>query len=284
MDASYTPLHPGFGVEVHGVSLDGDTRTGELLQEALDTHRLLLFRETALSDEAQVELMRCFGEPTLENPHRDALHAFVSNAREDGILGEGAYAFHSDHAFMPDPIEYLSLAAIEVSPGCGATRFADMVGAAASLPPELRAGIEGRSGQNIIDPSGEPGEVRMRAQSHAGLPQAAHAALAPHPRTGAETLFVNEQQTEFLSDLPRDESDALLEALFAHLYQDAHVYVHEWQPGDLIVWDNQALQHARPRLDPKVPRTLRRVSVGGSSVFEFFQQADGPMHRLEEQA
>jgi taurine dioxygenase len=284
MDASLTPLHPGFGVEVRGVSLEADARTGALLQEALDTHRLLLFRETALSDEEQIELMRCFGEPTLENPHRNLLHSFVSNAREDGILGEGAYAFHSDHAFMPDPIEYLSLAAIEVSPGCGTTRFADMVGAAASLPPELRSRIAGRSGRNIIDPTGEPDEIRMRAQGHQGLPQAAHAVLSPHPRTGAETLFVNEQQTEYLSDLPREESDLLLEALFAHLYQDAHVYAHEWQPGDLIVWDNRALQHARARLDPKIPRTLRRVSVGGSSVFELFQGADGPMHRLGEQA
>jgi taurine dioxygenase len=279
MQVSYSPLHPGFGAEVQGGPLGHSPLPCKLLQEALDTHRLLLFRNTTLTDAGQVELMRCFGEPTLENPHRESLYSFVSNAREDGILGEGAYAFHSDHAFMPDPIEYLSLAAIEVSPGCGATRFADMVGAAASLPEELRERIEGRTGQNIIDPTGEPDEVRMRDRGHAALPQAPHHALSPHPRTAAATLFVNEQQTEYLSGLPRSESDALLEALFSHLYSDAHVYEHEWQPGDLIVWDNQALQHARPKLRRSQPRTLRRVSVGGSSVFNVFARADGPMYR-----
>ncbi len=283
MEGRYSPLHAGFAVEARGLSLASDPLLAKRLQEAIDTHRLLLFRDSQLTDEGQVELMRCFGEPMLENPHRESLHSFVSNVREDGILGENAYAFHSDHAFMPDPIEYLSLAAIEVSPGCGATRFADMIGAAASLPANLRARLEGRIGHNVIDPAGDPEDVRMLAQGHAGLPQAAHAALTPHPRTGASTLYVSEQQTEYLSDLSRDESDSLLQALFAHLYSDAHVYVHEWQPGDLVVWDNRAVQHARPKLDPNTPRTLRRVSVGGSSVFDFFANANGPMQPLAQQ-
>ena len=277
---AYTALHPGFGAEAPAALLDGSPSSGRRLQEALDTHRLVLFRNAGLSDAEHVDLMRSLGEPMLENPHREALHSFVSNDRDDGILGESAYSFHSDHAFMPDPIEYLSLAGIDVPPGCGATRFADMVGAAATLPAELHRAVEGRMGKNVIDPVGEPGGVRMHAERDPSLPQAAHAALAPHPRTGALVLFVNEQQTESVSGLPRRESDALLEALFAHLYQDAHVYVHEWEAGDLVVWDNRALQHARPQLAANCPRTLRRVSVGGSSVYDYFL-ADGPMHRQD---
>ena len=280
MKASYQTLHRSFGALVRGVALEPPLPV-DTLRDALDTYRLLLFRGHALSDEGQVHLMRCFGAPLQENPQRESLHSFVSNARDDGILGESAYAFHSDHAFMPDPIDVLSLQAIEAPPGCGSTRFADMVAAAASLPADLRARIEGRMGRNVIDPTADPGDIRMRESGSEGLPQALHPLLMTHPRTGRDTLFVTEQQTEQIEGLARDESDALLEALFAHLYSDAHVYVHEWQPGDLIVWDNLALQHARPKLN-RLPRTLRRVSVGGSSVFKLFEHANGPMHRLRD--
>lgn len=277
MKASYQPLHRNFGARVDGVALKPPLPEGTL-RKALDTHRLLLFRGSELSDDDQVHLMHCFGAPLQENPERESLHSFVSNAREDGILGESAYAFHSDHAFMPDPIDFLSLQAIEAPPGCGSTRFADMVCAAETLPTPLRSQIEGRMGRNVIDPTANPGDVRMREHGHEGLPQALHPLLMPHPRTGQDTLFVTEQQTEQIEGLPRAESDALLEALFAHLYSDAHIYTHEWQAGDLIVWDNRALQHARPNLT-HLPRTLRRVSVGGSSVFKLFEHAIGPMHR-----
>ena len=63
----------------------------------------------------------------------------------------------------------------------------------------------------------------------------------------------------------------------AHLYSPAYVYEHRWSEGDLILWDNRALQHARDALDPNAPRTLRRVSVGGTSVIEFFKVYDGSM-------
>ena len=275
----FESLQAPFGVQVKGLSLLAEELPSATLQRALDQHRLLLFRDTLLEDERQVALMQCFGEPLQENPHRRERYSFVSNTREDGILGESAYAFHLDHAFMEEPIEVLSLNAVEAPPGCGVTRFADMVRAAETLPAGLRTRVAGQLGHNIIDPSSEPSDIRMHTQSHPDLPRAAHPVLTPHHRTGADTLFVMEQQTERIGDLPRDESDALLRALFDHLYQEAHLYVHAWQPGDLIVWDNRALQHARSALT-ELPRTLRRVSVGGSSVFSLFENADGPMHRL----
>ena len=38
------------------------------------------------------------------------------------------------------------------------------------------------------------------------------------------------------------------------------VWEHDWQPGDLVLWDNMAMQHARPDVDKDGPvRTLRKV-------------------------
>lgn len=66
------------------------------------------------------------------------------------------------------------------------------------------------------------------------------------------------------------ESTQLIEALFAHLYQPAHRYVHRWQAGDLMIWDNHALQHGRPDVGTDEPRTLRRVCVGETQDLSIF--------------
>ena len=82
------------------------------------------------------------------------------------------------------------------------------------------------------------------------------------PRTGRKLLYVCPQLTHHVEGLDYDESEALLEELFAHMYAPQNVYTHEWREGDLIVWDNIMLQHARPDLKGEdAPRTLRKVLV-----------------------
>jgi taurine dioxygenase len=90
--------------------------------------------------------------------------------------------------------------------------------------------------------------------------RARHSVLLPHPRTATDVLYVNEMQTERINELSPDDSDELIGALFAHLYTPEFTYEHRWQIGDLVVWDNVAVQHARR--DPvEGPRTLQRVTL-----------------------
>jgi taurine dioxygenase len=66
--------------------------------------------------------------------------------------------------------------------------------------------------------------------------------------------------TDSIVELPPDESEELLEELFAHLYDDALTWQHDWQQGDLVLWDNLSIQHARLQVDKDGPvRTLRKV-------------------------
>jgi taurine dioxygenase len=73
-------------------------------------------------------------------------------------------------------------------------------------------------------------------------------------------LYVSQMMTSEVEGLPSDESEALLEDLFTHLYDPIHSWTHEWRERDLVVWDNLAVQHARPDLTTEGPvRTLRKV-------------------------
>ena len=53
----------------------------------------------------------------------------------------------------------------------------------------------------------------------------------------------------------------VLEDVFAHLYDPAARLEHHWRNRDLVVWDNLAIQHARPNVVVEGPaRTLRKVA------------------------
>jgi hypothetical protein len=128
---------------------------------------------------------------------------------------------------------------------------------------------------DVSSPVGEAG-VRVRlGRLDETYPNAVRPVLWPHRVTGEEILGVWEQQTDAILPLDPDESSALIEELFVHLYRDEHVYVHRWQPGDLVVWDNHALQHSRPDVGVEHRRTLRRVSVGETQDLTLFRP---PVH------
>ena len=59
----------------------------------------------------------------------------------------------------------------------------------------------------------------------------------------------------------RDESEAARAEAHRSLYAADNLYVHNWRVGDLVVWNNIALQHGRPELPEWGARTLRRVAA-----------------------
>ena len=73
-------------------------------------------------------------------------------------------------------------------------------------------------------------------------------------------VFVNSHSTALIAGMSESESDALLEELFSYIYAPDNIYEHQWTTGDLVLWDNLGLQHARAKVAGGV-RTLRRVSV-----------------------
>ena len=84
------------------------------------------------------------------------------------------------------------------------------------------------------------------------------------PHLDKKAVIANEFMTSYVLDVPLEESDAFLEELYGHLYVGGNVHVHQWQPDDVIIWDNIALHHGRPRgVDLDSPRHLRRQCIDG---------------------
>jgi taurine dioxygenase len=173
------------------------------------------------------------GELPAFDPEREY---FVSNKEPGGGAPFGRLLFHSDMMWRDDAFQVLSLYGVEIDEPSLPTMFVSAAQGWETLPENLRARVQGL-------------DERVK------LPIAHR-----HPRTGRTLLYVCQQMTHGIADLPRGESEAILEELFQHLYAPDRVFEHHWRKGDLVIWDNLALQHARSNVKAEGPtRTLRKT-------------------------
>jgi alpha-ketoglutarate-dependent taurine dioxygenase len=60
------------------------------------------------------------------------------------------------------------------------------------------------------------------------------------------------------------ESRALIEKLTAHATRREIVYRHEWQVGDVLIWDNCGVMHRAIPYDPQSGRLMHRTVLHGN--------------------
>jgi len=259
---STTALSDHIGVEVRGVDSGSfaDPALAQTLHGLLGRHHLLLFRRRDLPVADQISIMGQFGE-VVDEGGNGLLHVFVSNAREDGVLTLGKrLVFHSDNVFTPEPLNVVSLYGLRVVDDTAPTRFANTVRACSLLTESMAHDLAGARALNLSGFAG--GWYRYRdAEVEPHHPRAVHPVITHDTWSGDAALMVSEQQTDRIVDWAPDASEDTLQALFALLYQPDNLYEHHWREGDLVIWDNLALQHGRPELLREGERTLRRVSA-----------------------
>jgi len=186
--------------------------------------------------------------------------------------------WHTDQSYRrPPPDISLFFAVTPVPQGQGQTLFANGTAAYAALPEVLKQRIDGLEGLHV-----QPGTGRSRDAVIAGdrpRPLASHErsqrqpVVRTHPVTGLPALFLCETgqmdwvEGPFLGLEPGPHGDGaqLLDELMSHLTRPEFIYVHEWNPGDLIVWDNRCLVHAASWFDAaRFERLMWRTTVHGN--------------------
>jgi taurine dioxygenase len=266
---TFEELHPAVGVEIVGLDLSKelDSESVGTLRDLFDGAGLLLLRDAGLTPQDQAYLVGVVSGETAPADREAAVARthiyanYVTNKDVDGYARFGELLFHCDMMWAETPTEVISLYGCRVEPPTVPTRFASMIHAIETLPADLRSRIADRRAVH------ETGQQRRGAHKddlvvpqHEVLRSTVKPVIWHHPRTGRELLYTSQQMTARIEGLDPIESEALLEELFTHLYRPEAVLDHEWRQGDVVVWDNQALQHARGNVEIEGPeRTLRKV-------------------------
>ena len=263
------PLSPALGVEIEGLDLARplEAATVAALREAWVAHHLLLLRGQQIDQAAQVRFATLFGPVSHRGAYMKEVDAsFVSNARADGILGSGVLHFHSDHTFFRHPLKAICLNALEVPSSGGDTLFANAMMAHANLPEALKRRIAGLSSLQLFDYRGDYNRRTLEKDAPPEAPRCWHPLVMAEPASGRPVLFLHMHTTARIDGLTDAEADDLMAELERYIADPAIGYRHAWRPGDVLLWNNIALQHARTDFDPAERRTLRRVPIAVSEA------------------
>ena len=264
------PLEGNVGAELRDVDLTQPLDKGELaaVRQAYSDHLLLVARGQRLQGEDHDRFVTYLGP--LETFDNGARVQFMTNKKVENAAeaGSARLLFHNDGAYREQPRAGTSLYALEVSPTSPPTSFANGVRAYERLSPDLRDKIAELTAFHLLDledPYGESNRQRVTelrpGRSLDDVRHATHPLVITLPHSGRRALFVSEFYTSHIVEFGAgsEEGEALLQRLFVALYAEDNVHSHHYEDGDLVVWDNLGMQHARSGAVDANPRHLRRL-------------------------
>jgi taurine dioxygenase len=272
------------GAEVRGVDLSQPLSDADRAQirDAWLEHLVLLFRGQTLDTAAQHALASTFGDLGLpahellglgrrdnhpaEMPDNvSVISNILENGKPIGNLGAGEALWHTDSSFVERPPSASILYAVEIPPAGGNTSYLNMYAALEDMPADLRARIAGRTTNHscVHNSNGVRRPEYDEVTDVSEAPGAEHPLIRTHPETGRECLFLGRRLNAYVKGLPVAESEALLDALWAHTVRDDFVWEHEWRVGDVLAWDNRCTMHHRKPFDENTRRRMHKVQVMG---------------------
>jgi taurine dioxygenase len=287
------------GAEISGIDLSkplSDDMFAQIASAFFD-NEVAFFRNQKITPEQQVAFTQRFGVLEQHVRKEARLGEFpeiliISNLLDNqgkAIGSQDAGRFwHSDLSYKKEPSMLSALYSIEVPEKDGRvygdTGFASTTAAYNALPPAMQQRIatlknvhsyryyrtknrlaqeeeKARGGRVVQEPE-------LSEQQLQSVPDVETPLVRTHPVTGRKGLFVNEAHTSHIPGMTPAESESLLGELYRHITQSEFLYTHSWRPGDLLMWDNAAVQH-KATFDYDLPmrRLMYRTTVRGSVPF-----------------
>jgi len=282
------PTGAALAADVHGIDLSRPMSdiTFERIAEAWAKHLVLRFSGQKLDDHILMTFSARFGEldrapiaaASLDRADSDVAAdardwvAVISSVKKDGkavgSLGSYELVWHTDMSYNPLPPRASLLYALEVPPDGGNTGFLNMYEAYETLPADLRRAVDGKT--CIHDSSrNSAGELRRGFQSTLDVrrtPGAVHPLVRLHPVTKRKALFLGRRPGAYVHGLSVEDSEALLDAVWAHATQERFAWYQKWRAGDLVLWDNRCVMHRREAFDENLRRLMHRTQIVGEPV------------------
>lgn len=289
MGISVRPLGHGFAAEITGLDIGAaiDDATRDTVVAALDTYATVVIRGEPVSQEAQIAFAQRFGGLDAQNgvlttdikrrvrneltdiSNLDEGDKVLDLADRRRLFNLGNRLWHTDSSFKRVAARYSMLHAHTVTPEGGETQVCDMRAAYDALDDATKARIEPLVAvHSIFTSRGLLGFTEFSDEELRALPPIRRPVVRVHPGSGRKTLFLASHAGSIVGR-PLAEGRLLIHDLMEHATQPEFVHTHEWQVGDLLIWDNRCTMHrARPFDEARYKRDMRRATVMESEAAE----------------
>src|SRR5512143_3651640 len=251
-------------------------------RDALERHGVLLFPQIGFSDEEQVAFSKNLGDVVPQGPMRpdgtqEVVFKITLDPRENPSAEylKATIGWHIDGLFEDGPPPKATmLSAWRLSATGGQTEFCSTYAAYDDLPERERQYYESlrivhslEASNRATNPNPSPEEQAHWREAEALRDRAGRIGEKEHPlvwrhRTGRKSLVLG-MTVDHVADMPEAESRALVAKLTAHATRREIVYRHEWQIGDLLMWDNCGVMHRAIPYDAKSGRMMHRTVLYG---------------------
>ncbi|MCG8544384.1 MAG: TauD/TfdA family dioxygenase [Alphaproteobacteria bacterium] len=271
------------GAEIEGIDLGQplDDETFDEVRQAFLDHQVIFLRDQNFTPESQIAFARRFGELDIHRfaeglPDHPEVLPVVKEASERASNFGGMW--HSDVTFYEEPVLGSILYAIETPPYGGDTMFANMYLAYETLSDGMKTLLEGLTALHSASRSyGRKGwtyrryaagskSIKLRTDVDAEN-MVAHPVVRTHPETGRKTLFVNRANTHRIEGWTQEESEPLLQFLYAHSERPEFTCRFRWRDKSAAFWDNRCVMHCALNDYHGFRREMHRVTICGDRPY-----------------
>jgi taurine dioxygenase len=293
------PTGAALGAEIRGINfaLPVPDDVKQALRDAWAEHLVLLIRNQHIDDEQLLAVSGIFGPPheaasrkyhlnagqKVDDTHMISRHPSVSISSnldangqpvlDNGGLGSYEVVWHTDNSYVAVPPAGSMLYALEIPPpGTGGdTSFNNQYLAYEELPDGLKKAIAGKS--QVHDSSRNSAGILRPGVKLPTRPEEVegptHPLVRVHPVTRRRALYLGRRRqwpSNYIVGMTNEESEALLDSLWAHATQPKYAWTHKWRVGDIVLWDNRCCMHYRTEIDTAHRRVMHRTTIKGEPI------------------
>lgn len=259
MNFTINPLHP-FGVKIisHDTNLCASSLEASMLKALLAHNHLVLLKNfSSPSAETLTTFSKNIGE-ILAWEFGHIMEMKPDKKAKNYLFTHNRVPFHWDGAFHKEPsfLVFHCISAPEEEAG-GETIFSNTECILDNLSREERdylASVEMTYETEKLAHYGGKISVPL---------------IQKHPKTKRDILrFAEPVPTDFLNPVSvsvnhasEENTQAIIQLLTTHCYDEKNTYTHQWQENDLLIVDNFSLLHARNAFSKQSDRHLRRIQI-----------------------
>ena len=257
-------------------------RLSQLFGDEIENYRETQMRSTSIHTEVP-EILLVSNMPPVDRPPPKRPNPPLTEIGKLPVQFPHRRGWHTDQSYRrPPPDISLFYATIPSPKGQGQTLYADCISAYEALPADLKIRVDDLVGIHVRPGSGRTEDaVRARATPEPLGPHEQpqrQPVVRVHPVTKKRSLYLCEAgQMDWtigpfvgMETGPDGDGAKLLYEIMSHLTQPRFVYAHDWDEGDLVIYDNRTLLHAATWFDgEKHGRLMWRTTVRGNPGAEY---------------
>lgn len=240
------------------------------IRATLEQRGVVYFRGLQIGDDEQVSIAKTLGN-LVQNEGEEGIYkiSLDDTVNERAKYLKGSLFWHFDGSLQPYPNLATLLRAVKLSATGGDTEFCNTYASYDDLPQadkdliaDLRVVHSAERSQYYVTPEMSYDEIAFWQKSATKT-----CPMVWTHQSGRKSLLLG-ATADYVIGLPIEESRALLARLRDWATQPQYVYRHQWQAGDLLIWDNTGTMHRALPYAVDSGRLMHRTILAGEEPLE----------------